>query len=113
VSDRPLTLRLNPSLQFQEGEAFFNLIATFLAATAGMTPVFDEKGYPDFLAGTDGVYQGTVRPETRVDLPAVLGLIRRRRAASQRCRQSTLLHARNICVGCIALQQDTFTLAFR
>lgn len=73
VQGTPLVLVLS-TLQIKRGSPFYDMLATFVAATAGLTPVFDAEHYPDFLQGVGGVYRGMVWPTMTADLgDAVVG----------------------------------------
>lgn len=72
----PVALRVNPNLQFQRSGSFYELVVTFLAATAGLESVFNGTNYPDLFMGRQGTYAGVARAETRIDLQAVVASIR-------------------------------------
>ena len=47
-------------LQFQRGGLFYPYVSTFIAASAGLTAVFDAQHYPRFLRHVTGVFPGIV-----------------------------------------------------
>src|SRR5256885_15161252 len=51
---------LESTMTLSKGSPFYELLITFVAATAGLTPVFDSVRYGDFLEGIAGHYQGKV-----------------------------------------------------
>jgi len=59
----------------EPGSRFYTYVSAFLAATAGLTPVFDTK-YSGFLDGIDGVYPGFLVGDVHVDLGARVKAIR-------------------------------------
>lgn len=72
----PATTRVSPDIEFVEGRGYYQLVMTFLAATAGLTPVFDAEHHRDFLVGTAGVYRGVVAGDVSIDLHAIIATIR-------------------------------------
>jgi hypothetical protein len=85
------TLQLAPAIQFAEGGPLQKLVLTFLSATAGLGAVFDAAKYPNFHQDALGVYRGTVREETRIDLPGVVigvraGALQANEAVTELCR---------------------------
>jgi hypothetical protein len=75
VQGTPLVLTLS-TLELRKGSPFFDMLATFVAATAGLTPVFDAEHYPAFLQGVGGEYRGMVWPTMTVDLGDAVGRFR-------------------------------------
>lgn len=75
VQGTPLVLILS-TLELRKGSPFFDMLATFVAATAGLTPVFDAEHYPAFLQGVGGEYRGKVWPTMTVDLGDAVGRFR-------------------------------------
>ncbi|HEY6356118.1 MAG TPA: hypothetical protein VIY30_16670 [Burkholderiaceae bacterium] len=55
-------------MSFRQGTPFYELLITFVAASAGFTPVFDGEHYGGFLDGTIGAFPGRVCPEMRTNL---------------------------------------------
>lgn len=58
VSGQPATLEVSIGVHFIPGRPYYEMVTAFLAATAGLTPVFDDVNYPDFLIGVSGQYPG-------------------------------------------------------
>ena len=50
------------------GSPFYGFIVTYFAASAGLTPVYDQVNYPDFLKGRDGLFPGNVAITANVNL---------------------------------------------
>lgn len=42
-------MMVSPDLVFVLGRPFYDLVVTYLVASAGLTPVFDAQHYPDFM----------------------------------------------------------------
>jgi len=47
---------------------FYQFVLTYLAASAGLTPVYDAEHYPTFMEGIAGIFPGATAPGARADL---------------------------------------------
>jgi hypothetical protein len=63
-------LELNPNGRF------FNFVLTYLIAAAGLTPVYDEKTYPDFMKNTAGYFPGKIAAGVRTNLSQAIKYVR-------------------------------------
>jgi hypothetical protein len=68
LSGQPATLEVSIGVQFIPGRPYCEMVTAFLAATAGLTPVFDDVNYPNFLSGVSGRYPGIRVPTVSLDL---------------------------------------------
>jgi hypothetical protein len=73
----PLVLLLTEYLPRIEASRIRQLHLTFLAASAGLTPVYDAVHYDAFLAGTGGTFPGIHTGPVQADLGVVVSDIRR------------------------------------
>lgn len=54
IGGQPVNLRVLQDLILDANGAFYNLVLTYLVASAGLTPVYDAQNYPEFLKGVAG-----------------------------------------------------------
>ena len=59
---------LDSDIGFVLGSPFYELLTTFTVAYAGLNPIFDSVGYPEFLGEVQGVFQGFVWRQMTTDL---------------------------------------------
>jgi hypothetical protein len=76
IGGQPVDLRVLQDLILDANGAFYNLVLSYLVASAGLTPVYDAQNYPEFLKGVAGVFPGTVTVDARADLAACVKLAR-------------------------------------
>jgi hypothetical protein len=76
LGGQPVNLRVLQDLVLNANGAFYNLVLTYLVASAGLTPVYDAQNYPEFLNGVAGVFPGTVTIDARIDLAECVKLAR-------------------------------------
>jgi hypothetical protein len=70
------TVILDSELRLTPGSLFYDLLVTFVAATAGLTPVFDPEHFEHFLEDREGIYFGRFWPTVKTDLAARVREIR-------------------------------------
>jgi hypothetical protein len=73
---QPVNLRVLQDLVLDANGAFYNLVLTYLVASAGLTPVYDTKNYPEFMKGVAGVFPGKETVDARADLAECVKLAR-------------------------------------
>jgi hypothetical protein len=76
---------------------FFPFVLTYLAASAGFTPVYDAEHYPDFMKGVAGIFPGTTTASARASLEQVVTQIRAGVLPQRRAEQSLCCMLANIC----------------
>jgi hypothetical protein len=72
----PAVLLLTEYLPRIKGSRFHKLLLTFLAASAGLTPVYDAANYGPFLHGTGGSFPGRYTDTVHADLGTVVADVR-------------------------------------
>ena len=63
-------------LELEPGSPFFEFMLTFLAATAGLTPVYDVGNYPNFMQATAGLYPGKASGNLQANLWRAVDYVR-------------------------------------
>ena len=76
LGGQPVDLRVLQDLVLDANGAFYNLVLTYLVASAGLTPVYDAKNYPEFMNGVAGVFPGKVTVDARANLAECVKLAR-------------------------------------
>jgi hypothetical protein len=76
VTGQPITLQILGDLRLDPNGPFYQFALTYLIATAGLTPVYDARNYPDFLKNVAGVYPGIQAGDLRADLPQFIKDVR-------------------------------------
>jgi hypothetical protein len=74
MSGQEVALRVLYALN--PGGPFYRFVLTYLVASAGLTPVYDEENYSNFLKGVDGIFRGVLSGTARVDLAECVALAR-------------------------------------
>jgi hypothetical protein len=75
-------LKLNPA------GPFYPYVLTYIAASSGLTPVFDATNYPDFLKNVAGIFPGLQAGSLRADLPDFIQRVRGGALAQLQAEQS-------------------------
>ena len=76
IGGQPVNLRVLQDLVLDAHGAFYDLVLTYLVASAGLTPVYDAKNYPEFMNGVAGVFPGKATVDARADLAECVKLAR-------------------------------------
>jgi hypothetical protein len=63
-------------LMLDPGKPFYQYVLTYLAASAGLTPVYDAEHYPTFMQGIAGKFPGKVGGDLAFDLADCVGRVR-------------------------------------
>lgn len=56
---------------------FYRFVLTYLVASAGLTPIYDDKNYPTFMQGTAGLFVGDAAGHARANLEDCVALARK------------------------------------
>jgi hypothetical protein len=76
LTANPVQLRVLSNFRLNPTRPFYQFVLTYLAASAGLTPVYDAKGYPDFLQNIIGVFPGVTGDDAQVNLAECIKLAR-------------------------------------
>jgi hypothetical protein len=76
MTGNPATLRVLSDLELKPEGKFFNFVLTYLIASAGLTPVYDSKNYPNFMQATAGIFPGKIDGDVKADLSEAVGYVR-------------------------------------
>lgn len=76
IAGQLVSLRVLQDLVLDANGVFYNLVLTYLVASAGLTPVYDAANYPEFMKGVAGVFPGKVTFHARADLAECVKLAR-------------------------------------
>lgn len=88
LTGHPVQLRVLRDLALDPGGPFFQFVLTYLVASAGLTPVYDTKGYPTFMDGIAGMFPGALKGDARADLAECVRLARGGALPQQRAEQA-------------------------
>lgn len=73
---QPAAIRVLHDLTLNPAGPFYQFVLTYLVASAGLTPVYDDKHYPDFMNNIAGVFPGTTTGDARADLAECVRQVR-------------------------------------
>jgi hypothetical protein len=76
LTGQAVQLRILGDLKLDPVGPFYQFVLTYLVASAGLTPVYDAKNYPDFLKDVAGVFPGMQAGDIRADLPEFIQQVR-------------------------------------
>ena len=73
IGGQPVDLRVLQDLVLDATGAFYNLVLTYLVASAGLTPVYDAKNYPAFMNCVFRLMPATSSGACRASIPVHAG----------------------------------------
>ena len=88
LTGHPAGLRVLRDLALEPTGPFYNFVLTYLVASAGLTPVYDATGNPNFMDRVAGVFPGTVRGDLRANLAECVRWARDGTLPQQRAEQA-------------------------
>jgi hypothetical protein len=71
-----LVVQVLPNFRLNPAGPFYQFALTFLAASAGLTPIYDGSNYPDFLKGVGGFFPGAQAGNVHADLHEFIKAVR-------------------------------------
>jgi hypothetical protein len=88
LTGHPIELRVLRDLKLDPGGPFYQFVLTYLVASAGLTPVYDDRKYPNFMSNTARVFPGITADDARIDLAECVRLARGGKLPQQQAEQS-------------------------